>query len=67
MVKGVVARWFGFRGFGFIDVKGQEKDVFVHVSDVKGFSSPRVGDEVEFEIRESYKGPRAVNVEIVSQ
>ena len=64
-MKGRIVRWFDYRGYGFIDVEEQEKDIFVHTSDVKGFSSPQVGDTVEFEIRESYKGPRAVNVEIV--
>ena len=63
-MKGKIARWFNFRGFGFIDVEGQEKDIFVHTSDVKGDSSPIIGDTVEFEVTESNKGPRAVNVEI---
>jgi CspA family cold shock protein len=63
-VKGKIARWFDYRGFGFIDVDGQEKDVFVHTSDVKDFASPQVGDNVEFEVTESDKGSRAVNVEI---
>ena len=63
-MKGTIAKWFDYRGFGFIDVEGQEKDIFVHTSDVKGYSSPQVGDSVEFEVTESYKGPRAVNVEI---
>lgn len=64
-MKGKIARWFESRGYGFIDVEGQEKDLFVHTNDVKGISSPKVGDTVEFEIKETYKGPRAVNVEIV--
>ena len=63
-MKGKIARWFDFRGFGFIDVEGQEKDVFVHTSDVKDFASPQVGDTVEFEVMESDKGSRAVDVEI---
>jgi CspA family cold shock protein len=63
-MKGTIARWFDYRGFGFIAVEGQEKDVFVHTSDVKGVGSPQVGDSVEFEVTESNKGPRAVNVEI---
>jgi len=63
-VKGKIARWFEYRGYGFIDVDGQTDDVFVHTSDIKGLSSPTVGDEVEFDVRESDKGPRAVNVVI---
>lgn len=64
-MKGKIARWFDYRGFGFIDVEGQEKDLFVHSSDIEGDASPQAGDEVEFEIGESDKGPRAVNVKIV--
>jgi CspA family cold shock protein len=63
-MKGTIKRWFDYRGYGFIDVEGQEKDMFVHTNDVKGFSTPKVGDEVDFDIQETYKGPRAVNVEI---
>jgi CspA family cold shock protein len=63
-MKGTIAKWFDHRGFGFIDVEGQETDVFVHTNDVKSVGSPRIGDSVEFEVQESYKGPRAVNVEI---
>lgn len=63
-MKGKIARWFEYRGYGFIDVDGQTDDVFVHSSDIKGLSSPTVGDEVEFDVRESDKGPRAVNVVI---
>ncbi len=64
-MKGKIARWFEYRGYGFIDVDGQTDDVFVHTSDIKGLSSPTVGDEVEFDVRESDKGPRAVNVVLV--
>lgn len=62
-MKGKIAKWFDYRGYGFIDVDVQEKDMFVHTSDVKGVSNPKVGDEVDFDIWETYKGPRAVNVE----
>jgi CspA family cold shock protein len=64
-MKGTIKQWFDYRGFGFIDVEDQEKDVFVHTSSVKGYTSPQIGDSVEFEVQESYKGPRAVNVEIM--
>jgi CspA family cold shock protein len=63
-VQGTIARWFEHRGFGFIDVENQPNDIFVHVSDVNGFVAPRMGDNVEFEVQDTYKGPRAVNVEL---
>jgi cold shock CspA family protein len=69
-LKGKIASWFNYRGFGFIKVEGQENDVIVHTSDLKRFFSPEVGDTVEFEFSDSYKAraryARAVNVEMVS-
>ncbi len=51
-------------GYGFITVKG-ENDVFFHMSgctEDSPFNDLTVGDEVEFEMGESRKGPRAENV-----
>ena len=65
-MKGKIARWFDFRGYGFIEVEGQEDDIFVHSTNVNGDAVPKVGDFVDFDVQESPKGPRAVNVEIGS-
>jgi cold shock CspA family protein len=64
-MKGTIGRWFDNRGFGFINVEGQPNDIFIHVSDMKGSSTPQVGDEVEFNVRDTDRGPRAADVEIV--
>lgn len=53
------------KGFGFIAPDGGDKDVFFHMSalvDV-GFDDLREGDKVTFEVEQSDKGPRAVNVQ----
>ena len=63
-MEGTIKRWSDFRGFGLIDVVDQEKDIFVHVNDIKGLTSPKVGDTVEFNVIISYKGPQAVNVKL---
>ncbi|MDX1797012.1 MAG: cold shock domain-containing protein [Candidatus Lokiarchaeia archaeon] len=68
--KGFV-KWFDAKkGFGFISVANQE-DVFVHFSniDMSGFKKLDMGDEVEFEIKNSNdgKGPEALKVKIVSK
>jgi CspA family cold shock protein len=65
--KGTVTKWFDWRGFGFIDVDGLDKDVFVHTTDVKGIHGLREGEEVEFDIIDTYKGPKAVNVQSISE
>jgi len=52
------------KGFGFITPEGGDKDVFFHMSslvDVQ-FDDLREGDKVTFEVEQSDKGPRAVNV-----
>ena len=64
MAKGKV-KWFNdAKGFGFIQVEGENKDIFVHHSSIKadGFRTLAEGEEVEFELIQGPKGPKAVNV-----
>jgi|TARA_B100001094_G_scaffold179846_1_gene174151 CspA family cold shock protein len=58
-------KWFnGTKGFGFIAVDGDEKDIFVHISAVKdsGIDSLVEGDTIEFEVEDGNKGPVAVQL-----
>jgi uncharacterized membrane protein YsdA (DUF1294 family)/cold shock CspA family protein len=50
------------RGFGFVRVEGQARDVFVHVRDILGNEALRVGQMVSFEQVEGDRGPRAQKV-----
>ncbi len=52
------------RGFGFITVDGEEKDLFFHSNELKGvtYEELKVGDRVSFEKADSEKGPNATNV-----
>jgi cold shock protein len=52
------------KGFGFITVDGEEKDLFFHSNELKGvsFNELKTGDRVSFEKGDSPKGPNAVNV-----
>ncbi|MBD3172114.1 cold shock domain-containing protein [Candidatus Bathyarchaeota archaeon] len=63
-MEGIVKRWLD-RGYGFIEVEGEEDDIFVHNSSIQGAFELREGQKVEFEVEDSPKGPRAVNVKIV--
>lgn len=64
MINGKV-KWFNAqKGFGFIEVEGQE-DIFVHFSAIQdeGYKSLDEGQEVTFEITEGARGPQAANVQ----
>jgi len=60
-VKGKVKWYNSMKSFGFIEVEGQ-KDVFVHRNALPEGTTLNEGDEVEFEVEESPKGPQATNV-----
>ena len=64
MLQGKV-KWFNAeKGFGFIEVEGQD-DVFVHFSAIQGdgFKTLEEGQAVTFDVEDSDRGPQAVNVE----
>ena len=61
-------KWFNEnKGFGFIDVDGQDKDVFIHHSAISmaGFRTLQEGQRVSFDIEQGQKGPSAVNVKAI--
>ena len=63
MSKGTV-RWFNNqKGYGFIKDEN-DNDIFVHFTglNMEGFKTLSEGEEVEFDVVESEKGPQAVNV-----
>ncbi|MCA0971421.1 MULTISPECIES: cold-shock protein [Halobacillus] len=64
MLQGNV-KWFNAeKGFGFIEVEGQD-DVFVHFSAIQGegFKTLEENETVSFEIVEGDRGPQAANVQ----
>jgi CspA family cold shock protein len=64
-IQGTV-RWFSrVKGYGFIQPDGQEKDVFVHFSAIKGegYRNLNEGQRVLFSVEDTEKGPQAVEVE----
>jgi CspA family cold shock protein len=60
-MKGTI-KWFNDRkGFGFIEGK-DKKDIFVHKNALEEGTYLNDGDEVEYEVESSEKGPNAINV-----
>lgn len=52
------------KGFGFITVEGEAKDLYFSGSEVKNvkFEELKEGDKVSFDKADSPKGPNAINV-----
>jgi CspA family cold shock protein len=64
MARGKV-KWFNDqKGYGFIAAADGGKDVFVHHSAIQGsgFKTLQPDQEVEYEVIEDAKGPKASNV-----
>ena len=67
-MKGKV-KWFNDqKGYGFVTPDDGSKDLFVHHSAIlgDGFKTLAENQEVEFDVTQSEKGPRATNVRKLS-
>ena len=55
------------KGFGFISVEGQEKEIFFHSKNLVGvtFDELNVGDTLSFDLTQTDKGAAAMNVKRV--
>lgn len=63
-MKGTV-KWFNDqKGYGFITPEDGSPDVFVHHTSIamQGFKTLAENQQVEFEVTQSEKGPKASNV-----
>lgn len=63
-MKGTIKTLVVEKHFGFITPEDGSKDVFFHETGLNGiqFGELKVGDIVMFDVEQSEKGPRAVNV-----
>ena len=63
-MTGTIKTLIADKHFGFITPEDGSKDVFFHESGLNGvqFSELKAGDVVSFEVEQSDKGPRAINV-----
>mgnify|MGYP001143363631 CR=1 FL=1 len=65
MSKGTIRRLIADRGYGFIQTV-EKGNIFFHATDLQGvaFGSLTEGQQVEFEIMTTSRGPKAVNVRL---
>ncbi len=64
-VTGKVKMFNNEKGFGFINIEGEERDIFFHYSQIiqDGFKSVDSDQMVTFDLLEGEKGLQARNVE----
>jgi CspA family cold shock protein len=62
-MEGQVRKWV--TSYGFISPDGDDGDVFVHQSVVKGGMPLTEGQRVKFEVIEEPRGLKATNVEVI--
>ena len=67
-MKGTIKRLIRDRGFGFISAE-DETEVFFHHSALQdiNFDTLEDGSRVEFDLESGPKGPRAVNLKIITE
>lgn len=63
-MKGKVKMFMPDKGYGFISVEKEPKDIFFHYSEIvgKGYKTVCEGQMVEFSLNENEKGKYAKNV-----
>ena len=68
MAQGTV-KWFDdYKGFGFISIEGEDKDIFAHFSHINGDDDTRKtileNQSVSFDIETTDKGDIATNITV---
>ena len=60
-MKGTVKWYNSYKGYGFIEGEDGE-DVFIHRTAIPMDTNLYEGDQVEYEIENSDRGPKAINI-----
>ena len=66
LLKGILKTWKEDRGFGFIKPDDGGKDIFIHISALKGVSRrPITGDVINYQVAKDNRGKyKAINAQI---
>jgi cold shock CspA family protein len=64
--KGQLKRWNDSKGFGFIGAEDEDRDIFIHISELKQMTRrPTIGDVITYQIQVQDDGKnRAYNANI---
>lgn len=61
-MKGTIQKYFSNRGFGFIEIEGEDDNIFFHRSNYPVNEIPVIGQDVEFVIVDTPKGKEAKEI-----
>jgi cold shock CspA family protein len=61
-LKGTIQKYFSNRGFGFIEIEGEDDNIFFHRSNYPVNEIPTIGQAVEFTIADTPKGKEAKEI-----
>lgn len=66
IIRGILKTWKEDRGFGFIKPDNGGKDIFIHISALKGMSRrPLTGDVILYQVARDNRGKyKAINAQI---
>ncbi|NIQ05349.1 MAG: cold shock domain-containing protein [Candidatus Korarchaeota archaeon] len=64
-MKGTIKKWITGRNYGFIETDEMDEDVFVYISAIGSEKQVSQGQNVEFEVERTSKGPRAKKVKLI--
>lgn len=64
-MKGKISKFFSYRGYGFISVGSEERDIFFHMSKYPATKMPTRGQLVEFSVDMTPKGKEAVDIKVL--
>ena len=68
IVRGKV-KWFNAsKGYGFANIAGDGRDIFIHYSSIEmdGYKTLKEGEDIEFDLVDGPKGPQAHGVKGVT-
>ncbi|MFW6376151.1 MAG: cold-shock protein, partial [Thermoplasmatota archaeon] len=66
MVRGRVKIWFEGKGYGFIRYQETGDEIFFHRTEIESDQKVIEGQKVEFEVKRTSKGHKAINVKLLS-